>query len=275
MTQTHQTILDLYAGFHQEEFLSSDPLEFPHRYSDPHDQEAIAVLASQLAYGNARLIRKAVQTALTCISESEFHRPRDFVASLSTHQGLKAARKNFLPFKYRFHTGEDVVELLRLLSRSWSTHGSLARHFHLYFRVDQTSIKTGLQGFLSDWKDWAKLDTKAFQHFLASPQGGSPCKRWCLFLKWMIRKDKIDLGSWQNPEWVKRQNQARPEHLIIPLDTHIGRVSRELGLTQRMSDHWKTAVEITCALKNLDPTDPTKFDFALTRPGILKLKKSK
>jgi uncharacterized protein DUF2400 len=99
--------------------------------------------------------------------------------------------------------------------------------------------------------------------FFSSPAAGSPCKRLNMFLRWMVRgPDGIDLGLWKF---------VPPSKLVIPLDTHIFRIARGLRLTRRRTANWKAAREITDHLKILDPEDPVRYDFALTRPGILKL----
>lgn len=128
-------------------------------------------------------------------------------------------------------------------------------------------------------------DSSSFHFLLTAPQDGSVCKRWCMFLRWMGRKDALDPGLWAEAGGLARENSRssalaatisrghhlRPEQLILPLDTHTGRISRYLGLTNRKTLHWAAALEITERLRQVDARDPVRFDFALARLGILDL----
>ncbi|MGZ3698842.1 MAG: DUF2400 family protein, partial [Bdellovibrionota bacterium] len=127
--QKLQTFLDqLKADYHREDFLSSDPLEIPHRFTDPWDQEAVALLCALLAYGNVKQIRRSAEAALgrmLAVAPS----PRAFVRSLATEPGVRAAQQTFDGFVHRFNLGEDLVVLFGLLQRSWAQYGSLGAHF--------------------------------------------------------------------------------------------------------------------------------------------------
>jgi uncharacterized protein (TIGR02757 family) len=101
-----------------------------------------------------------------------------------------------------------------------------------------------------------------FKFMFPLPENGSSCKRMNLFLRWMVRKDELDFGLW---------NSISPSKLVIPVDTHIARISTELGLTKRKNVSWKMAEEITENLKQFDPADPVKYDFAICHIGMRKL----
>lgn len=270
---------ELQASFHQEHYLSSDPLEYVHRFEDPWDQEAVALLGALLAYGNVKQIRRSIQDALSraaAIAAS----PKQFVESLGTIEGRKAAEAGFKGFVHRFNVGADLVLLFTLLSRSWRTHGSLGAHF--VSKLDPASKDTGpaLNALVHEWRAWARDENPrvargSFGYLLTAPEDGSCCKRWCMFLRWMGRKDIIDPGLWTEHGKLAATFPAgrwlQSSQLVIPLDTHTGRISQYLGLTERQSLNWLAALEVTEALKGCDPMDPVRYDFALCRLGILDL----
>ena len=270
---------NLQQSFHQEHYLSSDPLEFVHRYEDPFDQEAVALLAALLAYGNVKQIRRSVQEALDRI-ETLAPSPQLFVRGLAQSLRRKAARSAFLGYTHRFNIGADLVLLFTLLGRSWNEHGSMGAHFMAGLEPTMPDVGGALNAFVRQWRSWAQQidpDTAegSFSYLLTSPEHGSCCKRWCMFLRWMGRKDAIDPGIWTCSGSLAgtfpEGKFLKASQLVIPLDTHTGRISQYLELTQRKSLNWLAALEVTKSLKECDPADPTRYDFALARLGILDL----
>lgn len=298
---------NVHKDFHAAKFLYSDPIEFVYRYHDPWEQEAVALLAALFAYGKVAQIRKSVEDALFRISKIASS-PKSFVKNLENPIFRKKAEKVFHGFVHRFNKDSDPVILLDLLNRSWTQHGSLGAHFIGYLNPADPDIGNALSRVIDDWRKWLPPETpKSFHYLLTSPEDGSCCKRWCMFLRWMGRKDEIDPGLWTREPWGTKENQEiqgtrgtngtqkpkgtyeRPTEtnplsdlfpmgrsleswqLIMPLDTHTGRISQYLGLTSRKSLNWKAALEITASLKKVDPIDPTRYDFALSRLGILEL----
>lgn len=277
-----QFLQQLYRRYHGKGFLSSDPLEFPHQFSDPWDREAVALLSALLAYGNVKQIRRSVQGALERI---RFLSPSvsSWVRELSGPDAARAqekAHRAFEGYVHRFNRGTDLVTLFRLLSLSWKKRGSLGAHFLQYLEPGASDIGPALSALIRDWREWSRdwkevRTSPSFGYLLTSPEDGSCCKRWCMFLRWMGRNDELDLGLWTSESPLARdfpQGRAlRSEQLVIPLDTHTGRISQYLGLTSRKSLNWLAAVEVTQSLKLCDPRDPTRFDFAIARLGILDL----
>ena len=270
---------ELQESFHQEKYLSSDPLEFVHRYHDPWDQEAVALLAGLLAYGNVKLIRRSVQDALSRI-DNIAPSPRAFVKSLSTEDGFKRAETEFRGFVHRFNVGADLVLLFALLSRSWRVHGSLGAHFVSHLNPEAADVGPAINALIKEWRAWAanarpRVARGSFSYLLTAPEDGSCCKRWCMFLRWMGRKDRLDPGLWTEQGSLAATFGAgrwlKATQLVIPLDTHTGRISQYLSLTKRRSLNWLAALEVTQSLKTCDPLDPTRYDFALARLGILDL----
>ena len=278
--QSLQRLLEnLMTQYHQEHYLSTDPLEFVHRYQNPYDQEPVALIAALLAYGNVKQIRRSVEDALSRM-QGLAPSPSEFVRSLSRRDGVLSARKAFLGFVHRFNRGADVVLLFQLLEKSWRTHGSLGAHFVSGLSDRDRDIGTALSLLISEWKSWAmeidrRVSQGSFQYLLTSPTDGSCCKRWCMFLRWMGRKDELDPGLWTEGGLLAghfpKGRWLRASQLVIPLDTHTGRISQYLSLTNRMSLNWQAALEVTQSLRQCDANDPVRYDFALARLGILDL----
>lgn len=266
---------ELEKSYHRFELLNTDPLEFVHRYQDPWDQEAVAVLAAVLAYGNVKQIRKSVEDALRRMTKLA-PSPKEFIHHLAKPSFQKKAFSEFSNYVHRFNTGEDLILLFQLIQSSWSNYGSLGAHFLSHLSPDDPNMASALDCLINDWRSQLKVNRKHTVHYLlTAPSDGSCCKRWCMLLRWMGRKDRLDPGLWTQSSPLKRtfpQGRAlQASQLIMPLDTHTGRISQYLGLTQRKSLNWKAAVEITEFLKKLDPQDPTRYDFAIARLGILDL----
>ncbi len=263
-----------FQEFHRRELLPSDPLEFLHRYSDPWDREVVALISSQFAYGNVRQIRASIERWLLIMHEASGG-PARFI-----REGLRSreSRQRAEGFVHRLQRGADVLALLDLLALSWTRHGSLGAHFCRELTSQDDHLGSALVRLLEDWKDWARPGpgesiSRSLGHFLASPASGSCCKRWCMLLRWMGRSDDLDPGLWMPGSellvGLRPGSGLRPRQLILPLDTHVGQISRLLGLTGRKSLDWRAAVEITERLRCIDPEDPIRFDFSLARVGIV------
>jgi uncharacterized protein (TIGR02757 family) len=262
----------LHSRYHRPGFLDSDPLEFVHRYADPWDQEAVALLAAVLAYGNVKQIRRSVADALNRI-ETVSAGPAAFVRGLA---GDARRREALTGFVHRFNRGADVALLLELLERSWRSHGSLGAHFVSHLAPEAPDIGPALGALIADWRRWAgKRGGGSFEYLLTSPEQGSVCKRWCMFLRWMWRRDALDPGLWTEAGALRGTfppgRFVRASQLVIPLDTHTGRISQYLALTSRKSLNWQASLEVTARLRECDPRDPVRYDFALARLGILDL----
>lgn len=252
----------LYARFHHPLVLSlsSDPLRFPRRYRKPQDQEIVAFVASSLAYGKVGHIRNSVESALTRMGDDPFR----FIVGFDP--GRDARR--FDGFVHRFTRGLDLAVLCYLFRQVLERSGSLGNFFLLGYDAKDGDTGNALARFVrgvlsldvSPFYPKGILPREAGVRFLfPSPAEGSACKRLNLFLRWMVRKDELDLGLWP---------AVSPAKLIMPVDTHVARVCRVLGLTRLKSASWRMAQEITKSLRELNPEDPTKYDFALCQLGI-------
>lgn len=267
--------------YHRLEWVHSDPIEFVLQFKDPWDQEAVALVAAQLAYGNVKQIRRSIQgwlDRIQSVSPSPAYWVREGVWSPDASRVLG-------DFVHRIHRGSDLLALSRLQSRSWSRWGSLGAHLVSQLSVDAPDFAQALNSVLAQWRDWlreesgGKKPSRSMQHFLAAPEQGSCCKRWCMLLRWMGRRDAVDPGLWMQGSPLlegleSAQGKAlglRPSQLVMPLDTHVGTISQYLGLTDRKSLNWRAAIEITHRLREFSPEDPVRYDFALARLGILDL----
>jgi len=171
-------------------------------------------------------------------------------------------KKNWMKnFVYRFHRRADLVSLVTAIKKARKKSGSLLKLFLENDNPSADTILPGLDGMVSALRKYSGRGTQAYRTLLADPSAGGASKRWCLFLRWMIRKDNVDPGPWSD-----KVSKAR---LVIPLDTHVSRIARQLGMVKRKSNDWKTALELTSFLRRLDPNDPVKYDFAICSYGKL------
>jgi uncharacterized protein (TIGR02757 family) len=252
------TLDKFYRDYDFKGRLGHDPIEFPHRYENSSDIEVSAFLASSLAYGKVELFKPVIEKILSKMGPN----PYEFLLEFS----IKKHRRLFEGIKYRFNENEDLIAMLFILHKILTGNKSLENVFMKFCRSDALTVEEGLAGFVSTilqtntspvyGKD---IRPAGLRQLFPSPVNGSACKRANLFLRWMVRDRDIDFGIWEGIPKNK---------LIIPLDTHIAKISRCLGFTERKSQDWKMAVEITESLKIFDPEDPLKYDFALCHHGI-------
>lgn len=240
------------------ERVKADPVEFPHRYRDPRDVEVVALISASLAYGRAELFKPKLEWLFSRLGA----RPAKAVAALTVGDA-KALTAGFV---YRFNVPADLAVLLLGVGRVLERRGSLEAHF-LAAHHDAGSWQGALAGFASGIRAAAPEKqivrrlgpTRGLAHLLPSAEAGA-AKRLNLYLRWMVRgPDAIDFGIWK---------RVSPAQLLVPLDTHVMRIGRWLGLTQRATLGWRTAEEVTASLRALDAADPVRYDFALCHYGM-------
>lgn len=243
-----------------EQYLSSDPVVVVRSFSDPADMEIMAVIMSVLAFGRAEQI---IQAGIFC-SRMMGNEPREFVESVNPRKD----RIRWELFYYRMIRGSDILRLLFALGHILKKYGTLLEWFSSHVRENDSRLigawnraAAEIRTIDEDIWIWDKSDGIGFSHLLPDPGKGGACKRPNLMLRWLVRADSVDTGIW---------NRFPASKLLIPLDTHIHRIAQNLGLTRRRDVSLDTAEDITNALKKLDPLDPVKYDFALSRMGILK-----
>jgi uncharacterized protein (TIGR02757 family) len=255
-TQIRDVLEKLYKRYNRRELISPDPLQFLYRYSKPSDIEITAFLASALAYGRVQQIEKSLNNLLIRMGDS----PSEFVINFDRDK-----RRTLKDFKHRFTTGDDISDLLTLLRTVISRHGSIEQYFARGYNPGDRNIIPALSEFCNSLLDIHAAGHKGqpargLKYLLVSPAGGSACKRLNLFLRWMVRDDDVDTGLW------KSIDQAR---LIVPVDVHMGRLCKILGLYDQKTVSLSAAAEITESFAEIEPADPVKYDFALSRIGIL------
>ena len=235
-----------------------DPIEKVRAYADPADREIAAFIAAGLAFGRVASILGSIDHVLGLLGPSpgafvrRFEPGRD-VAPLAT-------------FVHRWTRGRDIAALLFILRHMLESSGSLEGFFLEGDDPAAPDIGPGLELFCARAREvdlrpiYGRRVWRPGAHaFFPLPSDGSACKRLNLFLRWMVRRDAVDLGVW---------TRVSPARLIIPLDVHVIRVGRCLGLTPYASPGWRMAASITSALRRIDPADPVRYDFALCHLGM-------
>jgi uncharacterized protein (TIGR02757 family) len=245
--------------------ITPDPLELVLRYGDPLDQEVAGLIAAAFAYGRADIVVTNIGGVLDRMTPSPY-------AYLADFDPAEASRR-FKGFAHRFQKTPELVAFLGVLADAIAAHGSLGALFRLSYRDSDADIgpsltrfveallcSGGLQAADGGLKPAATL--KALKYLLTSPRDGSACKRMNLFLRWMVRRTPPDLGLWDFID---------PARLVVPLDTHVHRITTFLGLNRRKTADWKAARGITDRLARFREDDPVRYDFAICRLGILDL----
>jgi uncharacterized protein (TIGR02757 family) len=234
-----------------------DPIWTVRRFPAHDDREIVAFLASALAFGRVQSVLQTVDAVLG-VMEGD---PAAFVRSFSPEQAVR-----FDGLGHRWIRSRDLAALVWLLHQMVRDHGSLQGFFAAGLRPGDSSIDDGLESFSTRAM---ALDLRAIYgrrrptpgvgYFFSRPSSGGACKRLNLFLRWVVRHDAVDLGLW---------DAVRPAQLVVPLDTHIIRVGRCLGLTRRVSPGWGMALDVTRELRLLNSDDPVRYDFSMCHLGM-------
>ena len=238
--------------------LEPDPLQFLHMFKDERDIEVVGLIASIFAYGNV----KQIETTLMKFMLIFDGKPYSFIKDINSKnlEKLKA-------IKHRFYSEEDVKRLFIILSKEINRQKSIKQIFLQGYNIADKNVKNGISNFsnhfLNSFIETFGEHSNGIKFMFPLPEKGSACKRMNLYLRWMVRKDELDFGLWK---------EVPASKLVIPVDTHIARISRSLKLTYCKNADWKMAEEITNKLRKFDPYDPVKYDFAICHIGIRKLK---
>ncbi len=269
----------IYSTYHKREYLGLDPLGILDQYrGKPHLTE-LCVLSGLMAFGRVERVRVATESLIDRVGLNS----EEFFDELL--QG--SPEKNFFPkikgFVHRIYRDHDIWLLLECFRYSHLEHGSIKAHFEFYFKGEDT-VGPALSAVIADYlgvvKKSRRKSTPMTAHLFNSPALGGACKRWLMILKWLVRPDDgIDLGLWNAVNEVNKINEINkmnsritPAHLVMPLDVHVTRFAVSQGWIKSMSVNWKQAVRVTESLRRFDPLDPTKYDFAICRAGMLKVR---
>jgi uncharacterized protein (TIGR02757 family) len=238
----------------REALVKGDPVDLVRRYRDPHDQEVAGLIVAMLAYGRVASIKAKADKALELIGPH----PARAVDRGRAAEALSG-------FVHRFQRGQDLPRFVAAIACVRREAGSLGHAFAACCDPAEPHYGAAMGRFVG--RLTRAIDGRigrGLRFLLPQPAGGGAAKRLCLYLRWMIRPDDgIDLGA-----WTHLADGLDPAKLLIPLDTHIERIGRYLGLTDRRASDLRTAVSITEALKNLRPEDPLYYDIALCHLGI-------
>ena len=246
---------DAVAKFNTHDFIADDPIGIPHRFEQQLDQEIMAFWAATIAWGQRKTIIQNARRLAELMDDA----PHQFVLQ---HEEKDRAR--FDSFKHRTFQAVDTRWFLTHLQTLYQQNTSLETAFSKHLSTEDLTIENALRGFHDDFFAHPDAPARTRKH-VATPARGSTCKRLNMFLRWMVRSDRngVDFGIWK---------QIKPAQLLIPLDVHVERVARQLGLLKRAQTDWLAVLELTENLRAFDPYDPVKYDFALFGLGVLEAK---
>jgi uncharacterized protein (TIGR02757 family) len=257
--QRLKPVLDqLYTDFNHADS-ATDPIQIVKRFSRDDDREIVGFIAAALAFGRVSSVLQSIERVLAVIGPE----PAAYVRRFDARRDGPA----FAGIVHRWTREADIVAMLWLLRQMMDRSGSVEGFFLEGYDAGADDIAGALDSFSTRAM---ALDLKAAYgrvparagvcYFFPRPSAGSGCKRLNLFLRWMVRRDAIDLGVWTS---------VSPARLIIPLDTHVIRLGRCLRLTRYASPGWKMAAEITATLRVIDPADPVRYDFSVCHLGMM------
>ncbi len=249
-----QELLEIKAReYNSTAFIENDPVSIPHGFSRQQDIEIMGFWAAMLAWGQrATIIAKCKQ-----LVEMMDGQPWEFICHHSEND-----LKPFLKFRHRTFNDIDALYFIAFFRSYYEKHHSLEAAFARHLSAEDETVEKALAGFQHDFFSLPNAPLRTRKH-VATPARKSACKRLNMFLRWMVRKDShgVDFGLW---------TQIKPGQLVCPLDLHVERVARKLGLLQRKQTDWLAALELNHHLKQFDPEDPVRFDFALFGLGLEK-----
>ena len=234
-----------YIKYNRLNFIESDPVSIPHQFTKKEDIEIAGFLAATIAWGQRVTIINNANKMMKLMGNS----PHDFVMSAKEKE-----LKRFDGFVHRTFNSIDAVYFMKALQHIYKKHGGLEMVF------SKPDCNDAIMNFR---KSFFSIDypPRTMKH-VSSPEANSSAKRLCMYLRWMVRKDKqgVDFGIWNS--------ELLPSHIMCPLDVHSGNVARKLGILKRTQNDWKAVAELTTNLRKFDGKDPVKYDFALFGLGV-------
>lgn len=239
-----QQLDELVIKYETKDFIKDDPIQFPHRFKDVKDIEIAGFIASLFAFGNRKVFIKKLEELFKLFQNE----PTNFIQNFE--------RKSLKGFNYRFAKEIDVEEVFLTLKKLYSSNNSLEEVFKYGYEEKDfhKMLKIVTDYFYSNMEN-----TFGAKYLIPDANKNGAMKRMNMFLRWMVRGGKVDLGIWK---FIDKSE------LLIPLDTHVARISREMNLLKRNSNDFKAVKELTNELKLFDKNDPIKYDFAMFGFGI-------
>jgi len=237
--------------YNQPSFITADPISIPHLFTKKQDIEIAGFFASIFAWGNRTTIINKAKELMQLMDMA----PYEFVRSHDEKD-----LKRLLGYKHRTFNDTDLLYFVEFFKHHYRHHKSLETAFTRHGHTAEKML-TGFHHYFFSLED---IPERTRKH-IATPERNSTCKRLNMYLRWMVRRDDkgVDFGIWKN---------ISPAQLICPLDVHVARVARQLGILKRKQNDWETALELTEYLRTLDKNDPVKYDFALFGLGAIEPK---
>jgi uncharacterized protein (TIGR02757 family) len=229
-------------------FIELDPISIPHRYTGKGDIEIAGFLAATIAWGNRKMILRSSVRMMEILEDS----PYEFIVNSSDCELDQAVR-----FVHRTFNLVDLAYFLQALRHIYRNQGGLEKIFETHKTSD--SLQPAIHEFHRIFFELPH--ERRTERHVSDPFKGSAAKKINMFLRWMVRNDNrgVDFGIWK---------RIKPSELFIPLDIHSGNTARKLGLLTRKMNDWKAVEELTANLREFDPADPVKYDFALFGLGV-------
>lgn len=239
----------LHDKYNRPEFIEDDPISIPHAFSSRDDREIAGFFAATIAWGNRTAIVKNGLRMMRYLDNA----PADFVRNASEKE-----LETLSSYVHRTFNGRDLRDFVLSLRRLCERYGGIGPFFEQRYETAGT-IPAVFAEFRAEFF-CGEHDAHCEKH-LSSVVRGAACKRLCMYLRWMVRRDErgVDFGLWR---------RIPMSALYLPLDLHAGNMARALGLLSRRQNDWKAVVEITRALRAYDPSDPVRYDFSLFGAGI-------
>ena len=230
------------------DFIEVDPILIPHQFSQKQDIEISGFLAATIAWGNRKSIINNATKLMNLMEEA----PYDFIMNFE-----ESDLKRFKGFVHRTCNADHLCYFVKALRHIYREHDGLEQLFSQYATPD--SLQAAIHHFKQVFFSLPHLART--QKHISDPLKGSAAKRLNMYLRWMVRPNKngVDFGLWKS---------MHPRQLSCPLDVHSGNVARKLGLLNRKQNDSKALFELDTALREMDPEDPVKFDYALFGLGV-------
>lgn len=234
-----------YFQFNNTSFIETDPISIPHQFTKKEDIEIAGFLIATIAWGQRISIINNGNKLMRLMN----HEPYEFIMNFSKKDALR-----FENFVHRTFNPTDCIFFLNSLKNIYTKHKGLEYAFSVNISEDENDVKNAITNFRELFLS-IPHQSRSDKH-ISNPSAKSSAKRLCMYLRWMVRKDKhgVDFGIWQS---------IKPSQLCLPLDIHTGNVSRKLGLLTRTQNDWQAVEEITSVLREFDKKDPIKYDFSL------------
>lgn len=242
--------------YNSPSFIHTDPISIPHHFTKKQDREIAGFFAAVFSWGNRSTIINKSKELLKMMDDA----PYEFCTN-HTEKDLK----KLLGFKHRTFNATDLLYFISFFKMHYAKHASLENAFTLWMHKEDETVDNALIGFYHYFFSLPHIPARTRKH-IATPEKNSSCKRLNMFLRWMVRIDSngVDFGIWKN---------ILPAQLICPLDVHVQRVSKQLGILKNNKANWAAALELTAFLRTLNKTDPVMYDFALFGTGVMENKK--